>query len=41
VPLSATLEAPDITAADTLAAGDIFHVAFALTLCEGMALGQI
>ncbi|WP_431323124.1 PfkB family carbohydrate kinase [Rhizobium sp. YTU87027] len=35
------LEAPDITAVDTLAAGDIFHGAFALSLCEGMAIEDV
>ena len=35
------LEAPRITAIDTLAAGDIFHGTFALTLSEGLAIEDV
>lgn len=35
------LEAPCVTATDTLAAGDIFHGTFALTLSEGMAIEDV
>lgn len=35
------LEAPCIKAVDTLAAGDIFHGTFALTLAEGMSIEDV